>query len=51
LLNELAEAIQTGGTTSTSGEDNLWTAAMMDAVVRSTEAGGEPVSISEMLEN
>ena len=51
LLNELAEAIQTGGETSTSGADNLWTVAMMDAVVKSTEAGGEPVSITEMIDS
>jgi myo-inositol 2-dehydrogenase / D-chiro-inositol 1-dehydrogenase len=49
LLNELASAIETGGQTSTSGQDNLWTVAMMEAVVRSTEAGGEPISIAEML--
>ena len=50
LLNELAEAIETGGQPSTSGADNLWTVAMMDAVVRSTDAGGEPVSIVDMVE-
>jgi len=50
LLNELAEAIQTGGETSTSGQDDLWTVAMMEAVVRSTDAGGEPVSIVDLVE-
>lgn len=50
LLNELATAVETGGETSTSGRDNLWTVAMMEAVVRSTEAGGQPVSIAEMVE-
>ncbi|MBI2952544.1 Gfo/Idh/MocA family oxidoreductase [bacterium] len=50
LLNELAAAVETGGETSTSGRDNLWTVAMMEGVVRSTEAGGQPVSIAEMVE-
>ena len=50
LLDELSHAIESRGETSTSGADNLWTVAMMEAVVRSTEAGGEPVSISEMVE-
>jgi len=49
LLNELAEAVQTGKETSTSGRDNLWTVAMLDAVVKSTEAGGQPVSIEGMV--
>jgi predicted dehydrogenase len=49
LLNEVVEAIETNGQTSTSGADNLWTVAMMDAVVRSTDAGGEPVSIVDMV--
>jgi predicted dehydrogenase len=50
LLNELASAIRGRDETSTSGRDNLWTVAMMEAVIRSTEAGGEPVSIVNMLE-
>ena len=49
LLVELADAISNKGKTSTNGEDNLWTVAMMDAVVQSTKMGGEPVSISDMV--
>ena len=50
LLDELAAAVRTGGRTSTSGEDNLWTVAMMEAVVMSTEAGGRQVSIADLVE-
>ena len=50
LLDELEEAIATGGRTSTSGEDNLWTVAMMEAVVLSTQAGGKQVSIADLVE-
>ena len=51
LLDELAEAIQKGDETTTSGRDNLWTVAMMDAVVKSTEAGGDPVDIAALVED
>jgi predicted dehydrogenase len=50
LLDELIAAIEAGGQTSTSGEDNLWTVAMMEAIVRSTEAGGTQVDIGAMVE-
>ena len=50
LLDELAEAIRTGGRTSTSGEDNLWTVAMMEAVVMSTRASGGRISIADLVE-
>ncbi len=49
LLKELADAINNGEKTSTSGEDNLWTVAMMDAVIQSTNLGGQPVSIEDMV--
>lgn len=50
LLDELAAAIAEGGQTSTSGGDNLWTVAMMEAIVRSTEAGGAQVDIAAIVE-
>ena len=49
LLDELAVAIQKGGETSTSGRDNLWTVAMMEAVVQSTRAGGAPIDIVDLV--
>lgn len=50
LLDELAAAIASGGQTSTSGDDNLWTVAMMEAIVRSTEAGGAQVDITALMD-
>jgi predicted dehydrogenase len=39
LMNELIAAIQSGKPAPTSGKDNLWTLAMMEAVVRATKSG------------
>ncbi len=50
LLDELIAVMGTGGQTSTSGEDNLWTVGMMEAIVRSTEAGGAQVDIAALVE-
>ena len=50
LLDELAAAIAGNTQTSTSGEDNLWTVAMMEAIVRSTDSGGTQVDIPAIVQ-
>ena len=49
LLDEFDSAINEGLPTTTNGRDNLWTVAMIQALVDSTENGGGPISISDMM--
>jgi predicted dehydrogenase len=39
LLNQLRDAVQQGRAPETSGEDNLWTLAMLETAVRSAHDG------------
>jgi predicted dehydrogenase/predicted AlkP superfamily phosphohydrolase/phosphomutase len=47
LLNQFREAVITGAAPETSGEDNLWTLAMVEAGILSVQQGRK-VSISEV---
>lgn len=49
LMDELIEAIQTGIPASTSGQDNLWTIAMMEATQLATDQDG-PVDVRGLVE-
>ena len=48
-MDEFDSAINEGLPTTTNGRDNLWTVAMIQALVDSTENGGGPISISDMM--
>ncbi|MBI4552067.1 MAG: Gfo/Idh/MocA family oxidoreductase [Candidatus Latescibacteria bacterium] len=49
LMEELLDAIKTGSPPRTSGRDNLWTIAMLEATQLATERGGR-VEIPTLLE-
>ena len=50
LLDEFDSAINEGLPTTTNGRENLWTVAMIQALVDSTQNSGGPISISDMME-